>query len=231
MPARTNGFMPDSAEAQLTALLDATVDELEQRHDLLKAELTEVTAKLARYKKLQAAGEAPATKAPKGSSPRKQQVSADLAERVFGVLKAAGEPRTVRAIAEEVGVSRGAVDAAVKSLRDDERVRFAGKDTASRGTHPALWATFPEAPPPPPAVGPIRPPKDATRQRVLDAIRDHGQPATFAAIAERSGVGDVALRNAVHALEADGAIRDAGPAPERADGATHGKMPRTYVVA
>ena len=32
----TNGPMPESAEAQPFALLDATVDELQQRHDLLE---------------------------------------------------------------------------------------------------------------------------------------------------------------------------------------------------
>jgi hypothetical protein len=146
MPAaRTNGLMPDSAEAQLTALLDATVDELQTRHDVLKLELTQVAEKLKRYKQMQRAGQGPAPKASKAAA-KPMKVSSDLAERVFVALKDAGEPRTVRSIAETVGVSRGAVDAAVKSLRDDDRVRFAGKDTSvTVGMAPALWATFPEA--------------------------------------------------------------------------------------
>ena len=145
MTGHTNGLMPDSAEAQLVALLDATVDELQQRHDLLKTELAEVSTKLTRYKKMQSAGQAPAP-APAKPASKPMKVSADLRERVFAALKDAGEPRTVRAIAEEVGVSRGGVDAAIKALRDEDRVRFAGKDTSvSVGMAPATWATFPEA--------------------------------------------------------------------------------------
>jgi hypothetical protein len=237
MPAHTNGFMPDSAEAQLSALLDATVDELQTRHDLLKVELAEVSTKLARYKKMQAAGEAPTSKPARGSTPDgpKAKVSAALAERVFVALKDAGEPRSVRALSEQLSIARGSVDAAIKKLREDDRVRFAGKDTSvTIGVAPALWATFPELPEPEPApAGPasFRPAKAATRERVLDAVRAHGEPATLTDIIARSGVSEVAVRNAVRALQEDGALRDAGTAAVRADGATHGKMPHIYVLA
>jgi hypothetical protein len=144
MTGRTNGLMPDSAEAQLVALLDATVDELQERHDLLKSELTEVTTKLTRYKKMQAAGEAPAPKPAKPPAKVGMKSSSEMRERVLAALRAAGEPRTVRAIAETIGASRGIVDAAVKQLREDELVRFAGKDTSvTNGVAPATWATFP----------------------------------------------------------------------------------------
>jgi DNA-binding Lrp family transcriptional regulator len=232
MTGHTNGLMPDSAEAHLVALLDATVDELQQRHDLLKAELAEVASKLTRYKKMQHAGEAPAPKPadkpPVRSSPR-------MRERVLGALRD-GEPRTVRAIAETVGASRGIVDAAIKQLREDDLVRFAGKDTSvSNGTAPATWATFPDPDAPPAAAasladGPIRPAKDATREKVLAAVREHGQPATFADIKERSGLSDVTTRNAVRALEQDGLLLE-GVAETRADGKAAGKMPHIYTLA
>jgi transposase-like protein len=144
MTGHTNGLMPDSAEAQLVALLDATVDELQQRHDRLKTELAEVTVKLTRYKKLQGASEAPAPKPAKPDKPTMKS-SPRMRERVLGALRDAGEPRTVKAIAETIGASRGIVDAAVKQLREDDLVRFAGKDTSvTNGVAPATWATFPE---------------------------------------------------------------------------------------
>ena len=95
----TNGLMPESAEAQLVALLDATVDELQQRHDLLKTELAETTAKLTRYKKMQGAGQALAPKPARGPAapaPKRTAVSAELRERVFVALQEADGPRTVR---------------------------------------------------------------------------------------------------------------------------------------
>jgi hypothetical protein len=146
MTGRTNGLMPDSAEAQLTALLDATVDELQTRHDLLKAELAEVTTKLTRYKKMQHAGEAPAPKPAKAPDKPRMKSSPKMRESVLAALRDAGEPRTVRAIADAIGASRGIVDAAVKQLREDDLVRFAGKDASvTVGMAPAMWATFPEA--------------------------------------------------------------------------------------
>jgi transposase-like protein len=147
MPAaRTNGLMPDSAEAQLTALLDATVDELQTRHDVLKLELTQVAEKLKRYKQMQRAGQGPAPTAPKAADKPTMKSSPKMRERVLAALRDAGEPRTVKAIAETIGASRGIVDAAVKQLREDDLVRFAGKDTSvTNGVAPATWATFPEA--------------------------------------------------------------------------------------
>jgi DNA-binding Lrp family transcriptional regulator len=235
MTGHTNGLMPDSAEAHLVALLDATVDELQQRHDLLKAELAEVATKLTRYKKMQHAGEAPTPKPAKSDKPPVHS-SPRMRERVLAALRDAGEPRSVRAIAETVGASRGIVDAAIKQLREDDLVRFAGKDASvTSGMAPATWATFPDPDAPPAAAasladGPIRPAKDATREKVLAAVREHGQPATFADIKERSGLSDVTTRNAVRALEQDGLLLE-GVAETRADGKAAGKMPHTYTLA
>ena len=96
-----------------------------------------------------------------------------------------------------------------------------------RLTRPALR----ESPPPGSKVAsvppPIRPAKVATRERVLTAIREHDGAATFAAIKAASELSDVAVRNAVHALVADGEVEDAGTVP-RADGRSGGKLPHAY---
>ena len=137
----TNGLMPESAEAQLVALLDATVDELQERHDLLKSELAEITAKLTRYRKLQGVGAAPAPKPAKTGGaalapPCRRSSREDRAAlpRPTGRSRAARSPRSI-------GVSRGAVDAASRSPRR-RACRFAGKATRPR-LRAATWATFP----------------------------------------------------------------------------------------
>ena len=140
----TNGLMPDSAEAQLVALLDATVDELQQRHDLLKSELAEVTAKLTRYRKLQGAGDAPAAKPKKSAAPTpRARGSAEMRERILATLADAGEPISGKAIAEQIGVSDATVYTVLNRLREEEQVRWAGKGEVERGTPPRLWALFP----------------------------------------------------------------------------------------
>lgn len=138
----TNGLMPDSAEAQLVALLDATVDELQQRHDLLKSELAETTAKLTRYRKLQDAGQASAPK-PKKPAPSRGRGSAEMRERILATLADAGEPISGKAIAEQIGVSDATVYSVLNVLREEEQVRWAGKGEVERGTPPRLWALFP----------------------------------------------------------------------------------------
>lgn len=139
----TNGLMPDSAEAQLVALLDATVDELQQRHDLLKSELAETTAKLTRYKKLQGASDAPAAKPKKPAAPPRTRGSAEVRERILSTLADAGEPITGKAIADRIGVSDATVYTVLNRLREEEQVRWAGKGEVERGTPPRLWALFP----------------------------------------------------------------------------------------
>ena len=143
MTGHTNGLMPDSAEAQLVALLDATVDELQTRHDLLKSELTEITAKLGRYKKLQGAGDAPTPKPKKPVAPTRHRGSAEMRERVLAALADAGEPIAGKAIAEQIGVSDATVYSVLNALREEEQVRWAGKGEVERGTPPQLWALFP----------------------------------------------------------------------------------------
>ena len=144
MTSHTNGLMPDSAEAQLVALLDATVDELQTRHDLLKSELTEITAKLGRYKKLQGAGDAPTPKPKKPVAPTpRARGSAEMRERVLAALADAGEPISGKAIAEQIGVSDATVYTILNVLREEEQVRWAGKGEVERGTPPRLWALFP----------------------------------------------------------------------------------------
>lgn len=132
---------PASAEAQLEALLAQTVIELEERHGALKAELADVTARLSRYKRMQGAGKPPA---PKTAAKRGRPAgsTAAMRGRVLEALRAMDQPATVAAIAERLGVHQTTVSGALKGLRDDEAVRFAGRgETIGR---PVLWATFPE---------------------------------------------------------------------------------------
>lgn len=139
----TNGLMPESAEAQLIALLDATVDELQERHDRLKSELAEVTAKLTGYRKLQGVGAAPAPKPKKPVAPARGRGSAEMRERILAALADAGEPISGKAIAEQIGVSDATVYTVLNVLREEEQVRWAGKGDVERGTPPRLWALFP----------------------------------------------------------------------------------------
>jgi hypothetical protein len=241
----TNGAGTMSVRDRVAAELRAAIDELTAQEDVLAEQLAALKAEkhdLERSLRPLTGEPAPGPKrrAAKGEKPARatgtrvgpeKMARFEAAAREMGAGDA--EFRQIDVLRHMgIGANSGMATYAFEQLREAGVIRLARQQRGPGGgkffrlTRPALR----EAPAGKAPVAPIRPPKDRTRQLILDAVREHGRPATYAVISERTGVGDVALRNAVHTLQAEGALQDAGPAAARADGATHGKMPRTFVL-
>lgn len=230
---------------QLLADVRAQAGALTERREYLRAELAELDADLRAYAKAIVAldPESPAagdgSPAPRrGRSRRRAGVGPERLAEIEAAFRAVadrngGEARQVD-VCDATGYSSSIMTSAFDQLREGNVIRLArvAKNPGGRGRSKYYRLTRPAARRGHHAtVDHPRPPKEATREAVLDAVRRLGRPATFAAIGELSGVGDVALRNAVHALEAEGALVDAGLAEVRSDGRRGGKRPRTWLPA
>jgi hypothetical protein len=139
-----NGPAPDTAEAQLLALLGQTVDELQARYDALKTELADVTARLSRYRKMQGpAAPAKRTRSPQGQTAKVPSVSLERQELILTAIRDAGEPIIASDVAKRLGISRYSADTGIAALRERDLIRFAGKGGKTGNAN--AWAAFPEA--------------------------------------------------------------------------------------
>ena len=139
-----DGLAPDSAEAQLELLLSRTVDELQARHDALKAELDDVTKRLRHYRKMAEPAE-PAqkrTRSTHGERAKAPSVSQERQDLILGAIREAGEPIISSEIADRLGISRYSADTGIAALRERELIRFAGK--GGKTGNASTWAPFPE---------------------------------------------------------------------------------------
>ena len=235
--ARTNGAGASSVRDRVADQLRAAIEELEQREMLVVAELSGIRAeKRDLEKSLQPLMHDPSMPAPKRGRGKVRPTPARVGpERLAEIEQVArelirehGEVRQAD-VAKKTGYSSSVLTNAFMQLVEGGVLRLVRVQRGYGGgkfyglTRPAERQEAQSTP------GLIRPPKTATRDLIIAAIREHGRPATFAAIGKQSGVGDVAMRNAVHALVAEGVLRDAGTVP-RADGKTAGKMPHAYEV-
>lgn len=232
-----------SSRQQLLDQARASAAALSERRAVLVAELAEIDGELKAFHRAAAALD------PTPPEPRPDDAKTPARVRAnpsrIGPERMAMIERVVRELAnadpngevaqvdvrKQLGLGSSVMTNAFKQLRDANVIRFARVERLGRGagtkryklTRPALREDEPDQ-------APVRQAKTGTRQRVLDAFRALDGPVTYAAIKEQSGVSDVAVRNAIRALEAEGVLRG-GLADQRADGKTYGKRPRTYVLA
>jgi ribosomal protein S25 len=243
---------------QILAQARAEHDRLLARRDELREELAELERDVKGYEKAMHALDpeyAPPAPVKTGAQPKQVRPAAKRGvgpERLAQIEAAAreiaaenGGDVTQVQVRDRTGLSSAVMTGAFRMLRDNNVLRFArvdkkpgqgGQTKIYKLTRPALRggaeSQLPlddedtSAKPAPP-----RAPKEATRQKVIEAIKAHGQPVTRTVIIERTGIGDIAVRNTLSTLQEEGVVLDAGPASERADGLAMGKMPRTYTLA
>lgn len=152
MTSHTNGTSPDDdVEAQLESLLDRVVPQLEARVERLTVELKQAQTRLKRYRALQAAsGEAAEGKSAPLRQYKPKTVSDAMCERVWTILANADGPMTAAEVAQVAGVHHTSAYNALVAMREQERVRLAGKagrvlGERGPGANAAVWATYPGA--------------------------------------------------------------------------------------
>jgi DNA-binding transcriptional ArsR family regulator len=84
----------------------------------------------------------PVAKATAKATPK---ISAERAELIFQTVREAGEPVTTARLIEATELGQSQVSAGLRVLREDGRIRLAGKDESSKApVKPNLYAVMPD---------------------------------------------------------------------------------------
>ena len=180
----TNGAARPSFREEQADRLREYIARLEVRRDELAAELAEVGAEIRTYQKSLAPlvdddQPAPAYGRKTTAGPARAKPSRVGPERLVAIkaviLELAGDDDrefTQIEVRDRTDLHSSVTSGAFRQLRDEEHfIRLARKDGGTkyfRLTRPALREQQP-------ATAPIRPPKEVTRQQILDAVRAVGR--------------------------------------------------------